>query len=94
MIIPPGYTACCMAGYDEYECIDPAQCADNDGDGYTNCQSDFDDSDPTSHPGAPELCDGKDNNGNVLVDEGCPGIRRPGGEMGNPVDNPGDSPCP
>ena len=26
--------------------------------------------DPSSYPGAPEICDGKDNNGNGLVDEG------------------------
>ncbi len=32
------------------------------------------DNDNTIYPGAPELCDGKDNNGNGQVDEGCSNI--------------------
>ncbi|GAB4027755.1 hypothetical protein GCM10028773_59940 [Spirosoma koreense] len=49
---------------------------DNDHDGYTVCAGDCDDSDPTVHPGAAELCDNKDNNCNGQIDEGnvcCPG---------------------
>ncbi len=43
--------------------------ADGDGDGYTIC-NDPDDTDPNVYPGAPEICDGKDNNGNGNIDEG------------------------
>jgi hypothetical protein len=45
-------------------------CPDNDGDGY-NLMADFDDSNPAIHPGAKEICDRIDNNGNGEVDEGC-----------------------
>ncbi|MEM1119756.1 MAG: HYR domain-containing protein, partial [Bacteroidota bacterium] len=60
--------------------------ADNDGDGFgnpamsvTTCvaptgfvsdNTDFDDTDATLFPNAPELCDGKDNNNNGQTDEG------------------------
>jgi len=45
---------------------------DSDGDGWGEaCDCDF--SDMTTYPGAPELCDGKDNDCDGLVDEeGCP----------------------
>ncbi len=42
---------------------------DLDGDGYV-AADDVDDADPASHPGAVELCDAKDNNGNSETDEG------------------------
>jgi len=53
----------------------PVDC-DFDGDGYTPAQGDCDDSDPLTHPGADECNangngDGKDNNCNQFVDEGC-----------------------
>jgi hypothetical protein len=59
-----------------------AGCVDNDGDGYgvgDGCgpllQRDCDDSDPTTYPHAAEICDdGKDNNCNFTVDDGCPGV--------------------
>ncbi|TPV33434.1 HYR domain-containing protein [Paucihalobacter ruber] len=43
---------------------------DADGDGFTPNQGDCDDSDDTVYPGAPELCDGKDNDCNGLIDDG------------------------
>ena len=44
---------------------------DRDGDGYTIDDGDCNDYDPSIHPGAPEVCDGIDNNCNGAVDEGC-----------------------
>ncbi len=37
--------------------------------GWTTDGTDFDDNDPSAYPGADELCDGKDNDGNGLVDD-------------------------
>lgn len=42
---------------------------DNDGDGFT-ASDDCDDNDPFTFPGAEELCDGKDNNCDGVIDEG------------------------
>lgn len=41
-----------------YLVVDPP---DVDGDGFTRCTGDCDDSDPSTHAGAEEVCDGKDN---------------------------------
>lgn len=49
---------------------DPA-CPDADGDGVTVCDNDCDDNDASVYPGAPELCDGKDNDCNGLQDDEC-----------------------
>ena len=38
---------------------------------YVMDNTDFDDTDKTSHPGAMELCDNTDNNGNGQIDEGA-----------------------
>jgi hypothetical protein len=48
---------------------DPGQ--DHDFDGFPGPQ-DCDDGDATVYPGAPELCDGKDNDCDTVVDEGNP----------------------
>ncbi len=43
---------------------------DDDGDTYTTCENDCNDNDAAVHPGAPELCDGKDNDCDGTTDEG------------------------
>ena len=58
-------------------------CADNDNDGYDNCNIgdtgddgnpiDCDDNEPWANPGGTETCDTVDNNCNGQTDEGCDG---------------------
>ena len=49
--------------------IDVTDMADGDGDGFGICAGDCDDDDDTIYPGAPELCDGKDNDCNGIIDD-------------------------
>ncbi len=43
---------------------------DADGDGFTPATGDCDDADPNAFPGAPEVCDGVDNDCSAVVDDG------------------------
>jgi hypothetical protein len=44
--------------------------SDHDGDGFSGCQGDCDDSDPAIHPGAAEICNGRDDNCDRWIDGG------------------------
>lgn len=55
----------------EANCFCPATIPDNDGDGFNN-EVDCDDTNPDIYPGAPEICDGIDNNCNDEIDEELP----------------------
>src|SRR2546427_10244469 len=47
-----------------------APAVDSDGDGFSECQGDCDDTNPAVHPGAAESCDRTDNNCDGRIDEG------------------------
>ena len=53
-------------------------CPDLDEDGYTTCDGDCDDGDPTINPGAEDLCDGIDNDCDGITDPVCPCPRSKG----------------
>jgi hypothetical protein len=62
-------------GFEDSACCNPVPTGRFD----SNCGPDCDDGDRDVRPGAQELCDGKDNNCNGVVDEGCicaPGATR------------------
>jgi hypothetical protein len=47
-----------------------SQPIDSDGDGYTVCGGDCDDSNPAIYPGAVEVCNGLDDDCNLSIDDG------------------------
>jgi hypothetical protein len=66
-----------------------SDCSDDDGDGYTETDYhvDCDDTNPNVYPGAPEQCNGMDDNCNREIDEGiecvsCSDMPLDGGEEG------------
>jgi N-acetylneuraminic acid mutarotase len=64
-----------------------APTVDNDSDGTTVCQGDCDDANSSIHPGAPELCDGLDNNCSGQVDEDANGLDNDEDGVRNACDN-------
>ena len=49
--------------------IDANPCVDSDTDGMTDCAGDCNNADPKMRPGAVEVCDGRDNDCNGLIDD-------------------------
>ncbi len=68
MIVWGGYNPASMRG--ERRLSIHAVPVDADGDGYTTCGGDCDDTNPAIHPGAPEICNGIDDTCDGRIDEG------------------------
>jgi N-acetylneuraminic acid mutarotase len=66
-----------------------APTVDGDGDGFSVCQGDCDDTNPLVHPGATEVCNGIDDNCNSQIDEDAAGVDSDGDGMHNACDNCG-----
>ncbi len=49
----------------------PCSDTDTDGDGFTECMGDCDETDPAANPGATEICDGKDTDCNLFTVDNC-----------------------
>ncbi len=52
-----------------FDCLEDGAPADRDDDGHDACRADCDDDSALTYPGAPELCDGADNDCDGQVDE-------------------------
>lgn len=71
------------------ECVErPEFCIDNDADGLSELDGDCDDADAQTYPGAPEICDAKDNDCDQVVDED---YDQDGDGTSDCVDDDGDS---
>ncbi len=68
----------CLASLPANLCpVDPEgnpACVDRDLDGFTQCDGDCNDQDPAVYPGAPESCNGVDDNCDGAVDNGIPAV--------------------
>src|SRR5262249_44815220 len=73
------------------------QHSDQDGDGVSLCDGDCDDTNASVYPGAPEMCNARDDNCNGVVDEDAAGADTDGDGTPNACDacpnfaNPGQS---
>jgi hypothetical protein len=60
---------------------------DHDGDGYSVCQGDCNDSAPSLHPNATDVCNGVDDNCDGQIDEDAQGADSDGDGVPNACDN-------
>jgi len=68
--VNPGATEVSCNGVDDDCNPGTLDAQDQDNDGVTDCAGDCDDTDPAIYPGNPEICDGKDNDCNSVIDDG------------------------
>ena len=78
---------------------DEFRCRDNDRDGFTNCEGDCNDDDPSVNPSITEICDSVDNDCDCVSDEGFDpdgdgiGSRTTPGTATTPTSRPTRSPA-